>query len=127
MKLVVERYKVNLLGFPVSGFVSIDDFVRFYKRKDGCVAVAVVFEGTSLVLKDAVVYYACPDGRGSEVCSLDKPMAADKLLAFRDDTLGAADHVAKLASAEVARVNGKKYVVKEVPDESDVAECRAIV
>lgn len=127
MKLVVETYKVSLLGIATSGAVSIADFVRFYKKKDNCVAVAVIFSGPSFVLKDATVYYACPDGSGTELCSLDKPTVADKLLVFRDDTLNEEGQVARLALAEIARIYGKKYVIKERPDEADVAGCKVIV
>ena len=100
MRLVVERFKVNLLGVSMGGMIGLADFVRFYKKKGDCVA---------------------------ELCSLDKPTVADKLLVFRDDTLNEEGQVARLAHAEVARVYGKKYVVKEHPDEWDVAECRVIV
>ncbi len=127
MRLVVERFKVNLLGVSMGGMIGLADFVRFYKKKGDCVAVSVVFSGESFIMKDATVYYACPDGSGTELCSLDKPTVADKLLVFRDDTLNEEGQVARLAHAEVARVYGKKYVVKEHPDERDVAECRVIV
>ncbi len=43
MKLVVVNLKVNLFGVATPDSVSIVDFVRFYKKKDGCTAVAVIF------------------------------------------------------------------------------------
>ncbi len=127
MKLVVANFKVSLFGVGTPGSVSISDFVRFYKKKDGCVAVAVIFSGNSFVVKDATVYYVCPDSSGTEICSIDKPTVADKLLVFRDDSLNEELQVARLALAEVARVYGRKAIVKEKPDEIDIADCRVIL